>query len=94
MKKSMSLTSSTTTSTKMENIVKSKVKCPKCGNKNTLTLSEIWKGHTVSWNVIGGKFDRDDGNLEVGDPYKVQAQCKCGHHWTIKKALQIDDIIE
>ena len=77
-----------------KNIVKSKVKCPKCGNKSNLKLHEIWSGHTITWEVEDGKFDRNDGSLEHGDAYKVQAECKCGHGWTLRKALQIDDVTE
>jgi hypothetical protein len=78
-----------------KNIVKSKVKCPKCKNKKELTLIEVWEGHTISWEVEDGKFDRNDGSLEPGDAYKVQGKCNdCGHIWTIRKALQIDDVTE
>lgn len=75
-------------------IVESIVNCPKCKNTKQLTLIEIWQDHTISWIVENGKFDRDDGALEMGDAYKVQAKCTCGHMWTIRKALQIDDIIK
>lgn len=73
------------------NIAQSKVRCPKCKSK-TLYLIEVWEGHTIQWEVENGKFDRDDGSLNPGDPYKVQAKCICGHAWTIRMALQIDDI--
>jgi predicted Zn-ribbon and HTH transcriptional regulator len=75
-------------------IVKSKAKCPKCKNKKELTLIEVWKGHTISWEVKNGEFDRNDGALEHGDAYKVECKCnKCGHQWTIQKAFQIDDVV-
>jgi len=75
-------------------IVDSKVKCPKCGSRN-LTLLELWKNHDISWEQIGGKFDMKDGVLEMGDPYKMEAECsKCKHHWTIRGALQIGCIIK
>jgi hypothetical protein len=78
----------------MKNIVNSKVKCPKCKSKD-LTLVEIWEGHAIHWQQTDGKFDRDEGILEPGDAYKVEGCCKsCKHRWTIRKALQIDDIIK
>lgn len=77
----------------MIKIVNSKVRCPKC-KSNTLKLIEVWKDHEIIWEQENGQFDRDNGVLEPGDPYKVQAQCKCGHAWTIRKALQIDEVIK
>jgi hypothetical protein len=77
-----------------EQIVKCKVHCPRCKNSKTLTLVEAWKDHTISWQVEGGKFDRNDGALEMGDPFMVQATCPCGHTWKVRKALQIDDVTE
>jgi hypothetical protein len=77
----------------MENIVNSKVKCPRCKSGN-LSLIEVWEGHTITWEQIDGKFDREDGALEPGDAYKVNAHCsECNHTWRIRKALQIDDIV-
>jgi RNA polymerase subunit RPABC4/transcription elongation factor Spt4 len=76
----------------MENkIVKSKVVCPKC-KSNSLTLVEVWKDHTITWEQENGEFDRKKGNLEMGDAYRVEAKCECGHQWRIRGALQIDDI--
>lgn len=70
----------------------SKVQCPKCKSRD-LTLIEVWKGHDITWEQREGLFDRDDGVLEAGSPYKVEAKCSsCRHHWTIRKALQIDDV--
>lgn len=75
-------------------LVESKLKCPKCKSQNQV-LQEIWKNHWIEWEVINGKFDRQDGYLEMGDPYKVVARCKdCKHVWTTRGALQIDDIIK
>ena len=77
-----------------EKIVESKVKCPKCKSGDDLVLVECWKGHEITWEQINGKFDYNDGNLNPGDAYKVEAECKCGHYWTIRKALQIGDVIK
>lgn len=74
----------------MSRVVKSTAKCPKCKSRN-LSLIELWRGHTIQWEQVNGEFDRDDGILEPGDPYKLEAKCKeCGHKWTISKATQID----
>lgn len=75
-------------------IVESKAKCPKC-KSNTLSLNEIWKDHTITWEQEDGVFNRDEGYLEPGEAYKVQARCRdCEHVWTVKGALQIDDIVK
>jgi hypothetical protein len=79
---------------KMEKIVHSRVKCPKCSSKD-LFLVEVWEGHAIHWEQIDGKFDRNDGVLEPGDAYKVESVCKkCNHRWRIRNTLQIDDIIK
>jgi hypothetical protein len=73
------------------NIVECKIKCPKCRSKD-IYLEEIWKGHSIQWDVVDGKFDRDDGVLEPGDPWKVYGECKkCNHIWRIRNANQIND---
>lgn len=78
---------------KPKNVVESKAKCPKC-NSNDLVLTELWKDHSITWEQENGKFDRNDGELEMGDAYKVQAKCsKCNHAWTLRGVLQIDEII-
>lgn len=74
-------------------MVKSKVKCPKCSSKN-LELIEVWKDHTITWQQHNGEFDRKDGNLESGNPSSVEARCRsCRHQWKVRGALQIVDII-
>lgn len=74
------------------NIVHSKVRCPKCGCFS-LTLTEVWEGHTISWEQEDGTFDRNNGALEPGDAYKVEGKCKrCSHVWRLRNAKQIDDI--
>jgi predicted nucleic-acid-binding Zn-ribbon protein len=75
-------------------IVLTKVKCPKCKSAN-INLIEVWSGATITWEVADGKFDRNYGNLESGDPYKVEAKCSnCGHQWRVRGAIQITDIID
>jgi Zn finger protein HypA/HybF involved in hydrogenase expression len=75
------------------NIVSSKMICPKCASKD-LSIIEISNGANITWEQRDGKFDRDDGNLECGDPVHVLGHCaKCQHRWKVRKALQITDII-
>lgn len=78
----------------MQEIVQSKIRCPKCKNKEIL-LIEIWKGHEITWQAnADGFFDRMDGNLESGDPFRVEARCsKCDHQWKVRNASQIGDAI-
>lgn len=72
---------------------KSKAVCPSC-KSNNLTLIELWKDHSVSWEQIDGVFDRQDGALEPGDPYRVEGECSdCGHSWMFRKITQIDGLI-
>ena len=78
---------------KEADVVKTKAKCPKCGSTD-LQITEVWEGHTITWEQIDGKMDRNEGNMEVGDPYKVQGLCNCGHRWTLRNAFQIDDILK
>lgn len=76
----------------MGKLVETKVKCPKCKSTN-LTLNEVWDGHGITWEQIDGKIERQQGILEPGDPYKVHAECdQCRHRWTVRGALQIDDV--
>lgn len=73
-----------------KDIVASNVRCPKCSNTRELRLIEVWRSHTITWEVECGVFDINDGALEPGDAYKVEAKCKnCGHQWTIRGARQI-----
>lgn len=71
-----------------------KVKCPKCKAKN-LFLIEIWVGATITWEQNEfGVFDKNDGSLEPGDPYRIECRCrKCNHTWKIRNAIQITDVI-
>ena len=76
------------------NIVESRVKCRKCKGID-ITLTEIWVGSTITWDQYNGKFDRNDGNLEPGDPIRCEAECKnCKHHWKLKYANQIDYVVK
>lgn len=60
-----------------------------------MILSEVWKGHGITWDQRNGKIEREQGILEPGSPYKVYAECiKCSHLWVIRGALQITDVIK
>lgn len=75
----------------IEKSFETKVKCPKCKSVD-LYLIEVWKGHTIEFNQEGKMLDRN-GNVNPGDPYKVDGHCKkCNHRWTIRNAIQISDI--
>lgn len=79
-----------------DRIVESKLKCPRCKSPN-LSLIEIWEAATITWEQIDGKFDRNDGSLNEGNPHRVEATCsnkECGHSWKPIKAHQIDDVIK
>jgi len=77
-----------------QEIVKSKLKCPKCKSTDLMVL-ESWKNHDIQWEQVNGEFDKNDGILEPGNPYRVEAKCsKCKHAWTVRKAKQINDIIK
>ena len=67
------------------------IRCPKCRSKD-LQLTEIGDV-SLTWNVIGGAFDRAEGYREYGGLHSVVGECsKCDHRWRIKKAVQITDV--
>jgi hypothetical protein len=77
----------------MEKKVKSKLKCSKCKSID-LVLVELWKDATIEWEQFNGEFYRNDGNLEPGYPYALEARCKtCGHCWKVRGVSQIDQIV-
>jgi len=62
-----------------EEIVKSKLKCPKCKSTDLL-IQEMWTGHFIEWDQTKGIFDRNDGILGPGSPSSVWGKCKkCKH---------------
>jgi hypothetical protein len=63
-------------------------KCPKCKSQNVLIV-EHWKHHTISWYH---DMDQDEGIIEMGDPYKVEANCQdCKHVWWMRGIIQIKE---
>ncbi len=70
-----------------------KTKCPKC-KSNNLDIIELWKNATISWDCRNGVIEINNGNLEPGNPHKVEGRCyDCGKHWTIRGVRQIDEIV-
>lgn len=70
-----------------------KRKCPKCRSQE-ICLIELWKDHAIYFQVEDGQVDLENGSLEPGNPYKVEAECKsCKHRWTIKGVSQIHDAV-
>lgn len=77
-----------------EKIVSTKTRCPKCKSSDFL-IEEHWAEHFIQWECIDGKFARNEGVLEPGNPFKVRCECKkCRYTWTARGAQQIDDIVE
>lgn len=65
--------------------------CPKC-KSTELTLTELWKNHSVQFYYKDGNIS-GKGNLECGEPYKVEAFCNnCHHEWRLKGIVQISQI--
>lgn len=76
-----------------DEIVESRIKCPKCKGNN-LYLIEVWTAHTIEWEQTNGKFNPNDGNLEMGDPHHLEAKCMpCNHQWRVRGAGQISSAI-
>lgn len=73
-----------------------KTRCPRCDSQS-LTLQEYWNT-SIEWTVTNGWLDRANGNMDSGggggEPFKVVAICTCGHQWTVRKAHQIDAVLE
>ena len=68
-------------------------KCPRCKQEPNCYL-ELWKGHSISFNVNDLGMIENEGYMEPGYPYCVVAECKCGHSWRLRGVLQITDLRE
>ena len=63
-------------------------KCPRCKCAK-LHFLELWTDHSIEWRY-GASFD--EGVLEMGDPYGVEATCtKCKHQWRLRGVIGIDE---
>jgi hypothetical protein len=68
-------------------------KCPKCKSKN-LQLIELWT-HSITWDQTeeAGGLTSTEGDLNPGDPYRVDALCKqCNYAWRLRGVTQITDL--
>ncbi len=66
--------------------------CPKCKSVNLL-LHELWKGAALVFYQSKSGIIADGLPEDVGNPYKVEAECRhCGHGWTLRGITQITDI--
>ena len=66
-------------------------RCPKCRSR-PFQYIELWKDHSIEFQADENGNPEAEGNLRTGDPYKVVAECSCGHIWTLKNITQISDI--
>jgi predicted nucleic-acid-binding Zn-ribbon protein len=66
--------------------------CIKCGSKDLL-LNELWTDALIQFEVIDGKFDRQDGVLEPGFPFRIEIKCKkCKYEWKPRNKQTISDL--
>ena len=68
-----------------------KIRCPKCRSTFHFVETGEW---TTSFEVQYGKLDRASGFHEPACMTRLEAQCHCGHHWKIRRAIQITDAVE
>jgi hypothetical protein len=68
--------------------------CNKCGSCD-VSVRELWKDHSIEFSKVNGVFDFDNGNMEVGNPYKVEGFCiTCKNQWSIGTLSCIGEFIE
>ena len=69
-----------------------KRKCPRCRGNNLLLSEHEVMDRTVE--VAAGICDPRDGSLDAGSgPLNVSGYCHdCGHDWTLKRVINIEDI--
>jgi len=66
--------------------------CPKCRAPAT-GFVEYWTDHSIAFGACNGLPDGEDGELQAGCAYKVEAQCgDCGHEWRLRGVKQISDL--
>lgn len=59
--------------------------CPKCRAKAD-RIVELWTA-TIEWGI--GEQYFNSGQLNPGDPFKVEAHCKvCNKTWTVRGVVQ------
>ena len=52
----------------------------------------MWECHSLEFIQDQGVIEDPEGDLEMGNPYAVEAYCKCGHRWRLRGVNQIWDI--
>ena len=67
------------------------IRCSKCGNF-PMIYTEIWKDHTISFQINRDGSFGPKGELEPGYPYCVYAHCICGHYWRLRRINQITQV--
>lgn len=69
------------------------LKCPKC-RRHYPDIIDLYINHAVTFcGNDSGYYDK--GLLSIDDVYKQVAKCRyCGHQWTIRKTVDIKDVME
>ncbi len=67
--------------------------CPSCG-RLPYQYVELWRGHSIVFTATAGGRPEAEGEMEPGDPYAVEAVCRCGRTWRVRGVLQISDLWE
>ena len=66
-------------------------KCPRC-RKEPVEYIELWKNHSISFNVDDLGMLEEEGYMEPGSPYSVEAKCVCGFQWRLRNVSMIADL--
>ena len=67
------------------------LRCPKCRSRS-FELIEVIDASTA-WRVVNGRLNREDGFHEFGNPICVLAECSCGHHWKVRRATTVIQVV-
>ncbi len=67
------------------------IRCPRCRSRS-FTFIETCEWSTT-FEVVGGRLDRQEGYHEPGCYTRLEAECACGHRWKIRGAIQINDAV-
>ena len=65
-------------------------RCPKC-KQAPVYYTELWKDTVIEFDIVDGEIS-EQGICNPGQPYGVEALCRCGHKWKLKGVSQIGDI--
>lgn len=68
--------------------------CPKCGSTPKM-YTEIWEGSCIEFPIKEGHIAEVGYlNVDSGQPYKVIAECQCGHIWTLRGVWTVSQLRE